>query len=145
MSLEEVTTLAGDSEPPPSDVGSVKGLAGMPIYVDLRDERARRLIAAGGNFIPSTLAAWHGLIGEDAWTYVIDVGANYGEMLANGGLPRSAAIIAIEPNSRVLPFLRKTLSSLEDVRLLELALSDREGYAEFVENPTWSGMSRIVR
>jgi FkbM family methyltransferase len=112
--------------------------------VDLRDARGRRLVEAGGNFNPPTLAMWHDLLGEDDWTHVIDVGANYGEMLANGKLPRGARIVAVEPNMRVLPFLRKTLSNLEGVRLLEVALSDREGHAEFLVNENWSGMSRII-
>jgi FkbM family methyltransferase len=139
-----VTTLTADPEPPPTYLGSVTSRAGVPIYVDLRDERARRLIAAGGNFNPPTLAMWHSLINQDRWTYVIDIGANYGEMLANGGLPRGARIIAVEPNPRVRPFLRKTLSALEGVELLDVALSDRDGKAEFLVHPTWSGMSRIV-
>jgi FkbM family methyltransferase len=131
-------------EPRQAFLGSVRSLTGVPIYVDLRDERARRLIASGGNFNPSTLAMWHGLLGEDDWTEVIDVGANYGEMLASGGLPRGARILAVEPNPRIVPFLRETLSSLEGARLLEIALSDREGHAEFLVDRAWSGLSRIV-
>ena len=126
-------------------VGSVNGFDGKPIYVDLRDERGRRLIEAQGNFNPPTLAIWHGLLGEDDWTHVIDVGANYGEMLANGKLPKRAQIMAVEPNTRVLPFLKKTLSGLDGVKLFEVALSDREGHAEFLENENWSGLSRIVQ
>ena len=125
-------------------LGSINGLDGKPIYVDLRDGRGRRLIEAGGNFNPPTLAIWHHLLGEDEWTHVIDVGANYGEMLANGKLPKSAQIMAVEPNTRVLPFLKKTLSGLDGVKLFEVALSDREGHAKFLVNENWSGLSRIV-
>ncbi len=136
--------MTADSEPPPAFLGSVTGLAGVPIYVDLRDERARRLVAAGGNFNPPALAMWHALMAEASWTHVVDIGANYGEMLANGGLPKGARIVAVEPNVRVLPFLRKTLAQLAGVRLLEVVLSDREGSSEFLVNPAWSGLSRIV-
>jgi FkbM family methyltransferase len=125
-------------------LGSINGLDGKPIYVDLRDGRGRRLIEAGGNFNPPTLAIWHRLLGEDDWTHVIDVGANYGEMLANGKLPKSARIMAVEPNTRVLPFLKKTLSGLDGVKLFEVALSDKEGHAKFLVNENWSGLSRIV-
>lgn len=126
-------------------LGSINGLDGKPIYVDLRDERGRRLIETGGNLNPPTLAIWHHLLGEDDWTHVIDVGANYGEMLANGKLPKSARIMAVEPNTRVLPFLKKTLSGLDGVKLFEVALSDSEGHAEFLMNENWSGLSRIVQ
>jgi FkbM family methyltransferase len=126
-------------------LGFVNGIDGNPIYVDLRDQRGRRLIEAGGNFNPPTLALWHTLLGEDDWTHVVDVGANYGEMLANGSLPKGARIIAVEPNRRVLPFLKKTLSNIEGVKLFEIALSDKDGFAEFQVNKSWSGMSRIVR
>jgi FkbM family methyltransferase len=59
-------------------------------------------------------------------------------------LPRGARILAVEPNPRIVPFLRETLSSLEGARLLEIALSDREGHAEFLVDRAWSGLSRIV-
>lgn len=139
-------THAKSGNPPDeSYLSFVNGLDGKPIYVDLRDERGRRLIKAGGNFNPPTLALWHSLLGEDDWTHVIDVGANYGEMLANGKLPESARVIAVEPNPRVLPYLKKTLANLEGVRLFEVALSNRSGFAPFQVNSSWSGMSRIVR
>jgi FkbM family methyltransferase len=137
--------MLSQNEAMPRFLGWVKSLNGKLIYLDLRDERGRRLVAARGNFNPPTLAMWHDLLGEDDWTHVIDVGANYGEMLANGKLPKDAQIIAVEPNINVVPFLKMTLAGMDGVKLFEVALSDKEGRAEFFLNENWSGMSGIVQ
>ena len=131
-------------EPPPFEFTSVRGATGQDIFVDPRDKRGQRLVEAGGNFNPLVLTAWHRLLKEDQWTHIIDVGANYGEMLLNGGLPPKANIIAIEPSPKIIPYLRKTLSHLNRVELLEVAVSDKAGEVDFEINDDWSGMSRIV-
>jgi FkbM family methyltransferase len=131
-------------DPPSLLFTSVRGATGQEIFVDPQDERGRRLVKSGGNFNPIALAAWHRLLKEDQWTHVIDVGANYGEMLLNGGLPSGANIIAIEPNPKIIPYLRKTLSHLNKIKLLEVAVADKVGEVDFEINENWSGMSRIV-
>jgi hypothetical protein len=45
---------------------------------------------------------WRSLLAERPWTHVIDVGANYGEMLVGVELPRAATVIALEPNPFVI-------------------------------------------
>ena len=133
-----------EDDPSSLSFASVQGATGQDIFVDPQDERGRRLIESGGNFNPVALTAWRRLMNEDRWTHVIDVGANYGEMLLNGGLPPEAHIIAIEPNPKIIPYLKKALSRLDRVKLLEVALSDQPGEADFEINNNWSGMSRIV-
>ena len=48
------------------------------------------------------------LLAERPWTHVIDVGANYGEMLVGVELPQAATVIALEPNPFVIPYLTRT-------------------------------------
>ncbi len=147
--LERKTLRASSTLTPPGDCDapsfhSVLGATGHEIFVDPTDERGRCLVEKGGNFNPPVLTAWHRLLKEDRWTHVVDVGANYGEMLANGELPLQAQIIAIEPSPKILPYLRKTLSPLHRVTILDVAISDSTGEADFQVNSGWSGMSRIV-
>lgn len=85
----------------------VRAPGGAWIHVDPLDRRAQKLIQSDGNLNPPALSAWHLLLQQHAWTHVIDVGANYGEMLVNGGLPSGASIIAVEPNPAIRPYLER--------------------------------------
>lgn len=85
----------------------VRAPGGAWIHVDPLDRRAQKLIQSDGNLNPPALSAWHLLLQQHAWTHVIDFGANYGEMLVNGGLPSGASIIAVEPN----PAIRAPISN----------------------------------
>jgi len=122
----------------------VIGPGGRRIYVDPDDQRAQALIKAEGNFNPPTLTLWQSLIDERAWTHIVDVGANYGEMLTGVTLA-DATVIAIEPNPHLSPHLARTLleSGLK-VEVIAAALSDRVGTVAMRIDRTWSGMSSVV-
>ncbi|RTL52876.1 MAG: FkbM family methyltransferase [Bradyrhizobiaceae bacterium] len=117
---------------------------GMRIYVNPSDGRGQKLLETKGNYNPPALNIWQGLLRSADWTCVLDVGANYGEMLANGGLPEHAKIIAIEPNREILPYLRKTLRRIGEVKIYETAVSDREGKSNLLITRDWSGTVRLV-
>ncbi|MBT1159187.1 FkbM family methyltransferase [Aminobacter anthyllidis] len=118
--------------------------SGAWIHVDPLDRRGQHLIKSGGNFNPPTLAAWHLLLQERPWTHVIDVGANYGEMLVNGGLPSGASIVAVEPNPAIRPYLERTLrESGLSATVVDAALSDKSGEAALHVDPQWSGTVRL--
>lgn len=122
----------------------VRGVGGVRIYVDVNDPRGIQLIEREGNLNPPTLAIWHLLLGSESWTHVVDVGTNYGEMLANGGFPPKARVIAVEPNQRILPYLKKTLKQIGKITLHEVALSDTEGVSDLLITEEWSGTVRLV-
>lgn len=147
LDAQRPITISGAPEVddlPSVPVVSVRGVTGQEMFVNPEDERGRRLVESGGNLNPPAFMAWQRLLKEDQWTHVIDVGANYGEMLLNSGLPSGARIIAIEPSPKIIPYLRKSLRHLDRVQLLEVAVSDKAGEADFAVDDHWSGMSRIV-
>jgi len=118
---------------------------GRIIYINKSDERGRSLLRSGGNFNPNALVIWLALLAERAWTHVIDVGANYGEMLVGVELPRHATTIALEPNPYIFPYLRRTLKKAGlDVRLLPMAASDRAGTVTLNVDRDWSGLSSVA-
>lgn len=122
----------------------VNGL-GHRIYVDPPDPRSEALRSAGGDLNPESLRLWRDLLGSDRWDLVVDVGANYGEMLLGVDLPTLATVIAFEPNEVVASHLSRSVREASlpvDVRLE--ALSDRVGEASFVVDTAWSGTSRLV-
>jgi FkbM family methyltransferase len=124
----------------------VLGEAGHWIYVDPADTRAQQLIAARGSLNPPTLVAWRILMAETEWTHILDVGANYGEMLVNVLLPRGAGVIAVEPNPVIRAKLARTLDEAGiSAQILEAAFSNSEGTGRLRVHDTWSGMSRLAR
>lgn len=77
--------------------------SGSHIYVNPADPRGKKLLETNGNFNPPAPNIRQELLRRSDWTCVLDVGANYGKMIANGGLTRRAKIVAIEP--RRMPLL----------------------------------------
>jgi FkbM family methyltransferase len=119
--------------------------SGLRIFVDPSDERGRSLAAAHGNFNPPTLRIWRNLLAEAAWTHVADIGANYGEMLVNGGWPSGATVLALEPSPRIRPFLARTLAAAGiAAEILPLALSETAGEAALLVDRKWSGTTRLA-
>lgn len=113
---------------------------GRRIYVEPSDKRGKRLAREGGTFNPLAVLIWQNLLAEQAWTHVIDVGANYGEMLVGVELPQSAHTIALEPNPYIVPYLRRTLNEAGlQVELIEKAASARSGFALLSLDRDWSG------
>ena len=151
--LQEATTDRGHSVSSLSEVrrrdsdrpvyNYVQTIHGKRIYVDPRDARAKRMIEAGGSFNPETILLWKAALRLAAWDLIVDVGANYGEMLIEPGVDECARVLAIEPNPAIIPFLSKTVSTATNVTVVNLAISDAEGERGFVVHAKWSGMSRF--
>lgn len=119
-------------------------VAGRRMFVDSSDGRGKALLAAGGSLHPGAVALWHAALASGEWDWVVDVGANYGEMLLAVDIPDQTRVAAVEPNNRVLPFLRRTLEeAFPRVVLRPCAISDRYGSAVLYEDVTWSGNSTL--
>jgi len=126
-------------------VASIVNALGRRIYVDADDERGRRMVATDGNVNPHSIELWRTALSLRPWRLVVDVGCNYGEMLADVDLPPGAEVVAFEPSPSVLPHLRRTLAELPfEVELRELAVSDAPGEAQFVMDLGWSGTSALA-
>jgi FkbM family methyltransferase len=123
----------------------VIGPHGGRIYVDLGDQRAAALLEANGDYNPLSHVMWRKLVAERAWTHIIDVGANYGEMLVGVAFPENAALIAIEPNPYLLPYLRRTVAEAGlAIELVAAAATDQNGMIALSIDRTWSGMSSVI-
>lgn len=118
---------------------------GRTIFANPADRRGLALVQRGGNLNPGGLHLWRYLLGLEDWTDVIDVGANYGEMLANVDLPETARIVACECNPAILPYLEVTLGRLPvSIALERRAIARHDGTVEFLVDGRWSGTSRLA-
>jgi FkbM family methyltransferase len=124
----------------------VQTRTGAYIYLDPNDTRGHRLIETHGDLNPPSLKAWQLLLAEHDWTLVVDVGANYGEMLVNGGVPTTARVIAVEPNATIRERLGRTLSEAGvEAELIGAALSDVPGEGRLLLTPPYSGTTRLAQ
>lgn len=127
--------------PPPSD----QGRGPFDIQVDPTDERGRQLKLSGGDFNPPALKMWKLLLASGSWTHVLDVGANYGEMIFNIVLPPDTRVIAVDANPSIIPFLTKNLERTGvQTQVICTGISDRVGPAAFLQDTRWSGTSRLA-
>ena len=119
--------------------------AGHRLYLDPRDARAESLVAHAGDVNPDSLLTWKLALAQGPWDLVVDVGANYGEMIANADLSDAARIVAFEPNPGLLPFLNRTARELPwDVEVEPVALGNSEaGTALLTVDLDWSGSSTL--
>jgi FkbM family methyltransferase len=116
------------------------------IYIDPNDSRARALARSGGDFNPLASTLWRTVLAlRPHWDCVLDIRANYGEMLAGADLSHADRVIAFEPNPTVAEHLRRTIAGLPwGVELQQLAVGAASGSARFVVDPRWSGKSHVA-
>ena len=118
---------------------------GRRIHVDAGDLRGVALVEASGNLKPAALEAWRLLVAERQWTDIVDVGANYGEMIVNLDIPDGARVIAVEPNPHVGWYLERTLrESGLSVEVVRRAVTERAGSIDIMIDRTWSGLSGVI-
>lgn len=132
-------------ESPQQRVASVVNARDKRIYVDPTDSRGDALIASQGDFNPRSLTLWQATVALRQWDVIVDVGANYGEMILGIEAPPTAQIIAFEPSPMVLPYLKRSLAEAGvEVDLRERAVGRRsEHFEEFVVDKSWSGVSGL--
>ncbi len=117
---------------------------GRRLYVDRDDGRGTALVAKHGALDPTTLRIWQGLLRARPWTHVVDVGANYGEMLVDLEGAPGVAVFAVEPNPRVRRLLERSLREAGvPATIVPKAISDAQGRLPLSIDRTWSGMSAV--
>lgn len=129
----------------PSSTPCVVNARGRRLYAAPGDARGDSLIASGGDFNPGSLQLWQATLNLRPWDVVVDVGANYGEMLLGVDIPETARVIAFEPNPIVLPYLKRSIAeSGMDLDLREKAVGACPAdVQEFVLDKAWSGVSGL--
>lgn len=117
---------------------------GRRIYVLPGDRRGERLVESRGNVNPESLRMWRWLLRADSWDTIVDVGANYGEMLLGAELGRATQIVAFEPLPRVAAQLARSLAEADVPARVEVAaVGDATGTGVLVEDALWSGKSSM--
>jgi len=119
---------------------------GRRLYVNPWDRRAQRLGVAGGVLAREVVTLWKTLVEELRPDLVVDIGANYGEVLLSGQYAPGTRLHAVEANPAILPLLEQSLrEGLPDVVLHRGAASDESGVVDLRLGAESSGLSSVVR
>ena len=120
--------------------------SGVVLHANPDDPRGQTLIDVGGNLNPKSADLWNLVLSQRDWVSVLDVGVNYGEMLAWAQVPRGAKVFGFEPNPAIHPWLKQTIATLPfEVNLIEAAVSNKpRGTVEFQIDSEWSGTSKLA-
>jgi len=118
--------------------------SGHVIYIDRSDRRGLEIVrGAGRGHQPALIALWRRAVAVLEPGLVIDVGANYGELVLNARYPAGSRVLAIEANPRIVPVLRRSLAAHPDAARLELhdvlAGATDDASEELHVDPGWSG------
>ena len=117
---------------------------GRRLYIDRRDRRAWRLQLRHGAFDADTVRVWQLLTTLIDADLVLDIGANYGEVILAGHYGPEADIHLVEANPRLVPLLQRSVSEAGlDVTLHALAASDSAGSATLRITNRTSGQSSL--
>jgi len=80
------------------------------------DRRAHRLMRHGGSLQPGLRSRWVEAVAAIEPDLVLDVGANYGEMLLPLERVNARQLVAVEPNPLVHPYLTQSIRSCAGLR-----------------------------
>ncbi|MCB0959940.1 MAG: FkbM family methyltransferase [Acidimicrobiales bacterium] len=116
---------------------------GRRIYVDRADARGAEIVRGlGRGHQPALIELWRRAAAVLEPGVVVDVGANYGEMLLNADYGR-ARVVAVEPNPRVAALLRRSVARHPDrdaIEVHQVLASDIDGGVQALWiDPGWSG------
>lgn len=125
--------------------GRVRNRAGVTLFVDRGDERGRRLAARRGRCDKDAVGLWNALCDAYRPDVVVDVGANYGEVVLSRSYGASTAVHLVEPSPAVLPFLLRSAARFPHrVLVHQVAASDQAVVAPFRIPTTSSGLASLV-
>lgn len=147
MSAEDTEYGAASTDELASEpTSSVRNRYGYDLHYRVTDPRGRALAGAGGIVNPQANALWEKCLAITDWDTVVDVGANYGEMLATPKLAGARRIVALEPSPAIAACLRRTIGGLPwDVDLVESAVGSRsDATVTLLVDLDWSGKSRVT-
>lgn len=126
----------------------VRNVAGHRIYLLPDDPRALWLHFSDGVMDKDAVRLWSELARILDPSVLIDVGANYGEVLLSQVAYRpDARLVAVEPNLRIAAALRRSLEAAgwDDALVMPLAASDELGISTLRADPRSSGNSSLDR
>lgn len=115
------------------------------IFVDPREPRGRAILRNFGRGQPRIKEIWRRAIDQLDPELVVDVGANYGEMVFAPTYAPGTRVVAVEANRQLADYLERSRvehTNADQIELIIALASDHsDDDATLYVDPTWSGRS----
>ena len=122
--------------------------SGHRIHVDPRDARGWEIVLGlGRGHQPALIDLWRRSVDALAPTVVVDVGANYGELVLSPRYPEGTAVHAVEGNPRVAALLERSVAVHPDgvrITVHQVLASDEDGTGTLHVDPAGSGTASMA-
>lgn len=122
---------------------------GNSIYVNPADSRGKVLLNSGGEFNTPSKKTWLHLFEKASWDYIIDIGTNYGEMIAALAPESKTKVLCYEANPELAKhYLPRTMQALnnKNISIRNFALgNENDKEVDFYIDMDWSGTSGLSR
>jgi FkbM family methyltransferase len=123
----------------------VTNAQGRRLYVDRHDHRAWRMAVRGGALDEDAVRVWGRLTELADPDLVLDIGANYGEVVLSADYPPGAEVHLVEPNPALVPLLRRSMREAGlEATIHEVAATRTTGTATLNINARTSGASSLM-
>ncbi len=130
----------------PSRAGA-RFIGGGRLFISAEENRGRNLRRNIGVSQPLVNHTWRRIIALTQPSLVLDIGANYGEIVFGTRYPDGSDIFVIEANPRLIPFLERSRATHPDaarIGVFNRAASDQNGWVTFTIDEKWSGTSSVI-
>jgi FkbM family methyltransferase len=109
----------------------------------LADPRGRLLSERGKPLQMRSFRVWNNLCLQGPWDLVLDIGANYGEMIFFSDLSTDQDIICVEPNEEIVPYLVHNLQRFSRAVVKKIAVGCRNETAYLSSGMNHSGRNFV--
>lgn len=125
--------------------GWITNAAGVPMRLDRNDPRACYLASQQGRTDPDLIEVWARLASAVAPHVVLDIGANYGEVILSAGHTAETNLVAFEPNPAVASCLQSSFArGAINGRVVVAAVAAESGQGRLLIDPRWSGVASLT-
>lgn len=89
------------------------------------DPRAQLLLRKKRPLQGRTFRVFNNLAIKLSWDLIVDIGANYGEMIFYSSIPKNAEMLVIEPNKPIFECLKDNLREFTNIKYLNVAVGPK--------------------
>lgn len=113
------------------------------LCVMVSDPRGKLLLKRGRPLQMRSFRVWNKMCQQGPWDLILDIGANYGEMIHYSNLKSQQRIICVEPNRQLVDHLKHNLQQYANAEVMNIAVGPKRGNGYLLPGFNHSGTAYI--